>query len=572
MLSTEWSEKASKEIPFSQYPRPQFVRNSFFNLNGVWNYEIRKTSYIPDKFNSQIIVPFSPEAPLSKVNRFVAPDDYLFYEKLFTFPSDFLKERVFINFSGVDQIAEVYLNGSFVGSHKGGYTPFTFEITDYINRTSENRLIVKVRDFTDTKHYSRGKQKIKRGGIWYSPQSGIWQSVWIESTPAEYLERVRITPDYDKEQVEFEFFGTDDVEIMIYDGKTLIADTRDKVIKLPDFKAWSPEFPFLYDVVFKTQSERIKSYFAMRKFSTGVDDNGVKRLFLNNKPYFYNGLLDQGYYPDGYLTPPDEDAMLNDILFVKKAGFNMLRKHIKIEPLLWYHYCDVNGIIVWQDMVNGGGRYSAETSVIPFLNIKLDDTDYKNFHRTDKEGRDLYYQELEETISLLYNCPCIAMWVPFNEGWGQFDSTAVYHKIKQLDKTRLVDSASGWHDMGVSDVISKHIYFTPVKVKTGSRAYVLSEFGGLGLKVKDHTFSRKMFGYKIYKSSAELTRAYKKLYNNTIIPQIKDGLSAAVYTQLTDVEDELNGIMTYDRRVVKIDVDELKKINERINHCYDSGN
>ncbi len=564
MLTTEWTEKLKDEIPLSQYPRPQFIRDSYLNLNGVWNYEIRKTDHIPDTFNSQIIVPFSPETELSGVNRFVKPDDYLFYEKIFTFPDGFIKDRTFINFGAVDQLAEVYLNGEFVGSHKGGYTPFTLEITDYINTVDENRLIVKVRDFTDTKSYSRGKQKIKRGGIWYSPQSGIWQTVWIESTPKEFLERVRITPDFDKEQVEFEYFGTDDVEVMIYDGDTLIADTTDRVVKLPDFKPWSPEFPFLYNVVFKSNGESIKSYFGMRKFSTGTDESGVQRLFLNNKPYFHNGLLDQGYYPDGYLTPPSNDAMENDILFVKKAGFNMLRKHIKIEPLLWYHYCDVNGIIVWQDMVNGGGSYGLEVSAIPFLNITMDDTDYNMFHRTDKEGRDLYYQELEETISHLYNCTCIALWVPFNEGWGQFDSTKAYYKIKELDNTRIVDAASGWHDMGVSDVISKHIYFTPIKVKKGSRPYVLSEFGGLGLKLNGHTFNNKMFGYKIYKSNTSLTNAYKKLYKNVIIPQIKEGLSAAVYTQLTDVEDELNGLMTYDRRVVKIDIDELKKINEMI--------
>jgi len=564
MLSTKWSNESKKEIPLSQYPRPQFVRDSFLNLNGVWNYEIRRIDHIPDTFHSQIIVPFSPETELSGVNRFVTPEEYLFYEKKFTFPDGFIKDRTFINFGAVDQMAEVYLNGHFVGSHKGGYTPFTLEITDYIHSNDENRLIVKVRDFTDTKSYSRGKQKIKRGGIWYSAQSGIWQTVWIESTPKEFLESVRITPNYDKEQVEFEYFGTDDVEVMIYDGKTLLADTTDRVVKLPDFKPWSPESPFLYNVVFKSNGERIKSYFGMRKFSTGTDENGVPRLFLNNKPYFHNGLLDQGYYPDGYLTPPSNDAMENDILFAKKAGFNMLRKHIKIEPLLWYHYCDVNGIIVWQDMVNGGGNYGLEVSVIPFVNIMLDDTNYKNFHRTDKEGRDLYYQELEETISHLYNCTCIAMWVPFNEGWGQFDSAKAYDKIKKFDTTRIVDTTSGWHDMGATDVISKHIYFTPIKVKKGDRPYVLSEFGGLGLKLKGHTFNHKMFGYKIYKSNASLTNAYKKLYDKVIIPQIKDGLSAAVYTQLTDVEDELNGLMTYDREIVKIDIDELKKINERI--------
>ncbi len=564
MLPTNWSRSFDREHPLPEYPRPQFVRESYLNLNGTWNYAIKKSSALPREFLAQITVPFSPETELSGVCRVLKPDEYMFYEKTFTLPEGFNKGRVFINFGAVDQIAEVYLNGKRVGGHIGGYTPFTIELTDAINEADENQLIVAVQDFSDTKYYSKGKQKLNRGGIWYSPQSGIWQSVWLESTPVEYLESVKITPDYDNESVSFEYFGTDSVEVMIYDGDNLIADTTDKVVKLPDFKPWSPESPFLYNVVFKACGEKIKSYFGMRKFSTGVDSRGVKRLFLNNKPYFHNGLLDQGYYSDGYLTPPDYAAMENDIRFVKEAGFNMLRKHIKIEPLMYYHYCDVNGILVWQDMVNGGGEYGLETSVIPFVGVKLDDRNYKLFHRTDKEGRDLYYREMEDTVKLLYNCPCIAVWVPFNEGWGQFDSAKAYSKIKELDATRIVDTTSGWHDLGSSDVISKHIYFTPIKVKKGNRPYVLSEFGGYSMKIEGHTFNNKMFGYKIFKSKSSLTNAYKHLYNRVIIPQIKDGLCAAVYTQLTDVEDELNGLLTYDRKACKIDINVLKEINERV--------
>lgn len=566
MLQTKWSKSIDYEKPLPEYPRPQFVRDSYISLNGRWNYCITKSENIPvGKFNGCITVPFSPETELSGVSRVVQPDDYFFYQKAFILPEGFNKGRVFINFGAVDQEAAVYLNGRLAGEHIGGYTPFKVEITQLLApEGEENSLIVRVKDYTDTKSHSRGKQKMKRGGIWYSPQSGIWQSVWMESTPVEYLESVRITPDYDKEQVEFEYFGTDDVEVLIYDNGSLIADTTEHIVKIPDFKPWSPESPFLYDVVFKACGESIKSYFGMRKFSTGIDDKGVKRLFLNNKPYFHNGLLDQGYYSDGYLTPPSNEAMENDILFVKRAGFNMLRKHIKIEPLLWYHYCDVHGILVWQDMVNGGGEYGLEVSVIPFINITLDDKKYKNFHRTDKAGRDMYYNELNETVNYLYNCPCIAMWVPFNEGWGQFDSSKAYRMLKELDKTRTVDTTSGWHDLGTSDVISKHIYFTPIRVKKGNRPYVLSEFGGFSMKISGHTFNNKMFGYKIYRSKEALTQAYSRLFYNTIIPQIKDGLCAAVYTQLTDVEDELNGLMTYDREIVKIDIDELRKINERV--------
>ncbi len=565
MLLTKWSKSFDREHPLPEYPRPQFVRDSYINLNGSWKYVIKSAPSLPLRLMVDITVPFSPETEISGVNRPVGPNDYLFYQKKFTLPEGFNKGRVFLNFGAVDQVTTVFLNKIELATHKGGYTPFKVELTDALC-DGENVLDVRVSDFTDTSCYSRGKQKLKRGGIWYTAQSGIWQTVWLESTPETYLENVKITPDYDNAQVKFEYFGTDDVEVLIYDGDKLIADTREKTVKIPNFKPWSPESPFLYDVVFKACGETIKSYFGMRKFSTGVDKNGVKRLLLNNKPYFHNGLLDQGYYSDGYLTPPTYEAMENDVKFAKSAGFNMLRKHIKIEPLMWYHYCDVNGIIVWQDMVNGGGRYGLETNVIPFVNITLDDRNYRSFKRTAKEGRDLYYKELEETVNYLYNCPCIAVWVPFNEGWGQFDSEKAYELVKKLDSTRIVDTTSGWHDLGKSDVISKHIYFTPIRVKQGDRPYVLSEFGGYSMKINGHTFNNKMFGYKIYNSKESLTNAYSRLYNNVIIPQIKSGLCAAVYTQLTDVEDELNGLMTYDREVVKIDIDTLKEINERVKY------
>lgn len=562
-MLTEFGEKIDKNCPLAEYPRPQFVRNSYINLNGSWKCEFSKSSELPSDFKTDITVPFSPETPLSGVGRVLEPSEYLHYEKRFNIPSDFNKGRVFIHFGAVDQIADVYLNGVHIGSHSGGYTPFSFEITDNI-KEGENRLNVTVRDFSDTKQYSRGKQKFNRGGIWYSPQSGIWQTVWLESTPKEYLHSVKITPDFDNEQVRFDFEADAEVLVSVYDGDMLIAETAEKVVRIPNFKPWSPESPFLYNVVFSCGKDRVRSYFGMRKFSVGKDEKGMPRLFLNNKPYFHNGLLDQGYYPDGFLTPPSNEAMEYDVKTVKKMGFNMLRKHIKIEPLLWYHYCDVNGILVWQDMVNGGGKYGLEVSVLPFIGVNLDDTNYKTFKRTDASQRESYYKELREMLDALYNCPCIAVWVPFNEGWGQFDSAKAYKFIKEFDKTRVVDSTSGWHDRGVTDVISKHIYFTPIKVKAGAKPYVLSEFGGFSHRVNGHTFNNKMFGYKIYNSPESLAKAYKKTFEKVIIPQISKGLSATVYTQLTDVEDELNGLLTYDRKVVKIPVDILKKINERV--------
>ena len=563
MLYTKWGEDLNKKAPLPEYPRPQFKRDSYLNLNGEWELAFTDSEEIPESYKYKITVPFSPESPLSGVNRVLKANEYLVYKKEFTLPEGFNKGRVFINFGAVDQIAKVLLNGKFVGEHHGGYTAFTLELTDYLNE-GNNTLGVIVRDLCEENEYSRGKQKTKRGGIWYSPQSGIWQSVWLESTPEKYIKGVKITPDYDNEQVSFEFDGAENVQITVYDGDNIIADTTDTTIKIPSFKSWSPESPFLYGLTFKYGKDTVKSYFGMRKFSTGTDENGVPRLFLNNKPYFHNGLLDQGYYPDGFLTPPSNEAMEFDIKTAKECGFNMLRKHIKIEPMLWYHYCDVNGILVWQDMINGGGKYGLEVSAIPFIGVNLDDTDYKKFHRTNEKARELYYKELREMVDALYNCPCIALWVPFNEGWGQFDSAKAYNLLKEWDKTRTVDSASGWHDRGVTDVISKHIYFTPIIVKQGDKPWLLTEFGGFSIRAKGHTFNDKMFGYKIYKSKEGVTKAYSKLFNKTIIPQIPKGLSATVYTQVTDVEDELNGLMTYDRKVLKIDKEVLQEINSRV--------
>lgn len=568
-LMTRWGKCLNPEQVLQEYPRPQFVRDSYLNLNGVWQYAITDNSSFPPAYQGDILVPFSPECPLSGVERVVAPKDYLHYSKKFEIPAGFNKGRVLLHFGAVDQIAAVWMNGVHMADHTGGYVPFTVDVTTAV-KAGINELQVVVRDYSDTSYHARGKQKYKRGGIWYSPQSGIWQTVWLESTPVNCLESIKITPDYDGGAVTIGLhqLGTpQNILVEVLEKETVVASVQGQgevTLSIPSFKSWSPETPFLYDLRLTSATETIQSYFGMRKFSCGKDSAGVPRLFLNNKPYFHNGVLDQGYYPDGFLTPPSDEAMLFDIQAMKDMGFNMLRKHIKLEPLRWYYHCDRLGMLVWQDMVNGGGDYGLEVSVWPFIGVVMDDRKYKNFSRTEEAGRKQFIEETKITVEALYNVPSIAMWVPFNEGWGQFDGKKVYDLVKQMDSTRTVDHASGWHDQGAGDVISKHIYFTPIKVKQYAFPYVLSEFGGLGLRISGHTFNNKMFGYKIYKSKESIGAAYSKLYNKTIIPQIPTGLSATVYTQLTDVEDELNGFYTYDREICKFNVKEIAQINNRV--------
>lgn len=561
MMLTEWGKQLDKSCPLSEYPRPQFVRDSYLSLNGMWQCAFTRDSTVPVQMDTAICVPFSPETPLSGVERTLKPGEYLHYRRTFALPENFNRGRVFLHFGAVDQMCTVYLNGVQVGGHQGGYTPFTLELTEAL-QPGENKLEVSVQDFTDENQYSRGKQKTKRGGIWYSPQSGIWQSVWLESTPMEFLEKVRITPDYDGAAVHFEFFGTDHVRTRIYDGETLVADTTDTDVPLPDFKSWSPESPFLYQVEFEACGEVIRSYFGMRKFSVGRDLDGLPRLFLNNKPYFHNGLLDQGYYPDGFLTPPANAAMAYDVTHVKRCGFNMLRKHIKMEPLLWYHYCDVQGILVWQDMINGGGR-SIQTfllylpTVLPFVTTEFRDNCYPLFSRTSKTGREWWKRECRETVHQLYNAPCVSLWVLFNEGWGQFDAREMTEMVRALDLTRQIDHASGWYDQGAGDIKSLHNYFRPLKVKPEERAFAFSEYGGYTYPVQEHLYSEKSFGYRTYQNQAQYQKAMDALAEK-IRELTEQGLAAAVYTQLTDVEEESNGILTYDRKVCKWEPQEAK--------------
>ena len=555
--------------PLSEYPRPQLVRDSYLCLNGYWEYAITKSDAIPNTIEGKILVPYSPESPLSEVNRIVHPDEWLFYRLEFDLDKSFIKDKLILHFGAVDQISDVYLNYEHIAHHEGGYLPFECFIEKQIKE--HNILIVKVKDYSDTSFYSRGKQKIKGGGIWYTPQSGIYMPVWLESVSNDYVKSLKITPDIDNSFVEITVNSdSPKATIDLLDKKYEVDTNKVVSIKIDNPKLWSPENPYLYQFKVKTKGDEVTSYFAMRKVSL-IEHNGHKVLALNNKPYFMNGVLDQGYYQDGLYTPSSFDEYIKDINLVKSLGFNTIRKHIKIESLRWYYECDKAGILVWQDFINGGGRYKASTVMFPLItDIHLNDHKYKTFGREDAKGREFAKQEFKDTIEYLYNVPSIVLWTIFNEGWGQFDSKAIYNEFKTLDTTRLFDHASGWHDQGISDVKSMHVYFKKVKIpnqkKVKDRAIILSEYGGYVLPIEGHMQKGKRT-YRSYKNSDDWTKAYETLMNRDVINNIPKGLAAAIYTQLSDVEDELNGFVTYDRKVIKVDIPRIKQINEKVKFC-----
>jgi MFS family permease len=582
VLLTRWGKELLEnpsDVPLPEYPRPQFKRESYLNINGKWQYRISALDGTP-RAEGDIIVPFSPESPLSGVNKELQRNEKLYYNRKFTLDAEFVKDVTVLHFGAVDQSCEVFINGISVGKHVGGYLPFSLDISKYIN-IGENEISLEVVDVTDKSYYSHGKQASRPINIWYSPQSGIWQTVWLESLPKIHLKNVKFDPDIDNNTISITPMAEcEDIQIVAtiyFDGREIthanLKPNVKNVIEIPDAMLWTPETPNLYDVVFKTGDDVVESYFGMRKFSIVKDDNNIIRLTLNNKPYFHNGLLDQGYWSDGYLTPPSDAAMLSDIKKMKELGFNTLRKHIKIEPLRWYYYCDHVGMLVWQDMVNGGGYESFIIRAIrPFIGWNLEDgkTNYRKLGRGDPAGRENYYYETDRTVDLLYNSVSIATWVPFNESWGQFDALKAVQFIRERDKSRYIDHASGWYDQGGGDFNSVHIYFRPVKVNNdGKRATVLSEFGGYSHKVTGHVWNENhIFGYKTCKTQDEFTKAYEALYREQIIPAAKSGLCASIYTQVTDVEDEINGLLTYDRYICKADTQSTQAINKELFDLY----
>ncbi|MGW0433426.1 glycoside hydrolase family 2 protein [Micromonospora sp. NPDC003197] len=613
---TPWGETLDPDNVLPEYPRPQLVRDSYLNLNGRWAYAITPASNEdepgsrenepgsyenePGTYDGEILVPFSPESVLSGVGRQLQPDQTLWYRRTLALPADFVPtdtpSRVLLHFGAVDQTCRVFLNGIEVGRHTGGYLPFHCDLTDAL-RDGENTLVVAVRDVSDTSHHSRGKQKLRRGGIWYTAQSGIWQTVWVECVPVVHVERLTLTPAladgylevtvhaaqpaadgttdaaHGTDAADAGLAGTDAaharVEVLadgVVVGATTAPAGQPVRIPIPDVRPWSPEDPYLYDVTVTLGTDRVRGYVGMRSFGVGPDAAGVPRLLLNGQPYFHAGILDQGYWSDGLYTAPSDAAMVHDIETMKRLGFTMLRKHIKIEPLRWYYHCDRLGILVWQDMVNGGSSYHPLVVTAPVLTpLRLDDRRHGWFSRGDAEGRAQFRTELRDTIEHLRNAVSLAVWVPFNEGWGQFDAVRIAEEVAALDPTRTVDHASGWHDQGGGDLHSLHVYFRPFRVPRrrpgDNRVLVLSEYGGYNLRVAGHAFTDREFGYKRFASVGALGAAFSRLHTEQIVPAIARGLSATVYTQLSDVEDELNGLLSYDRKVVKLPEDLVREVN-----------
>ncbi len=561
-----------EKIPFPLHPTPQCERESWQNLNGEWN--LKKLSANDEElFDGRILVPFSPETVNSGIGGdfTLEKDQTLIYERWFSVEEKHLSGRTIIHFGAVDSECEVFINGTLVGRHIGGFTPFSFDVGSVLD--TDNKIIVKVKDNALYNGGAKGKQHLKRGGIWYTPQSGIYQTVWLEFVPKRAIGDLKITPILTEKKVVITFSSAVKVKATVYDnGKEIISSEGQEKIELNyDFELWSPENPKLYDLILTNGEDKIKSYFGMRSFEIVEDKKGKKRLGLNGKPYFYNGVLDQGYWSDGMLTYPSDDAVYDELKMLKSMGFNTVRKHIKLEPMRWYYYCDKLGLAVWQDFVNGGTEYSfMKVAALPFLGFKHDDSDYKYFGR-DERSRKEYIEMVKEIVGALYNCVSLAVYVPFNEGWGQFDSAKITQLVQNLDGTRMIDSVSGWYDQGEDKTLIKslHTYYTPLKVPNDKRPVVLSEFGGYSYKIEGHVFNeKKAFGYKFFKSDEEYVGAVKKLYLEKLLPLIEKGLSGAIYTQVSDVEDEINGFVTYDRKVQKMPTNAMREINDKLKEVW----
>lgn len=570
-IKTAWAEKVDPTSPLPEYPRPQLVREQWQNLNGLWDYAILpKGSNMPAAFDGKILVPFAIESSLSGVQQRVGENNELWYQRNFTVPSQWKNKKLLLHFGAVDWKADVWINGIKVGSHQGGYTPFSFDISAFLQKEGQQQMMVRVWDPTDAGYQPRGKQVRDPKGIWYTPVTGIWQTVWMEPVEQAYVSAIKTVPNIDGGNISVHANTVatvpgDVIEVKVLDKGKVISTGKavagqDVLVAVPNAKPWSPESPFLYDMEVAIlrngqATDKLKSYFGMRKISSKTDANGVYRMQLNNKDQFQFGPLDQGWWPDGLYTAPTDEALLYDIKKTKELGFNMIRKHVKVEPARWYYHCDREGILVWQDMPSGDA------------NPKWQRWNYFNGEELvrSKASESNYMQEWKEIIDLTYSNPSVVVWVPFNEAWGQFKTMEVVEWTKNYDPSRLVNPASGGNHYNVGDMIDIHNYPDPkMGLYDPKRVNVLGEYGGIGLALEDHLWEKnRNWGYVQYKNKDEVTQYYVQLAEKlkSLVPQ---GYAAAVYTQTTDVEIEVNGLMTYDRKVIKVNEDAVKKVNKEL--------
>ncbi len=570
MIKSVWADKIDIQKVLPEYPRPIMERKEWQNLNGLWEYSIlKKGSSQPQKYEGKILVPFPVESSLSGVMKSVGMNNELWYQKKFIIPEAWNGKKIILHFGGVDWKTDVWVNGIKIGSHTGGYTPFSYEISPFLHQ-SEQVLTVRVWDPTSDGHQPRGKQVNNPNSIWYSPVTGIWQTVWLEPVGQTSFSLLKITPDIDQNRVSVQAFtenstSGDILQVKVYDGNKEVASEK-SVLNIPaDIfidtpKLWSPESPFLYNMTLQIVRagkiiDEVKSYFAMRKISTNRDKNGILRMQLNNIDYFQFGTLDQGWWPDGLYTAPTDEAMIYDIRKTKDFGFNMIRKHVKVESQRWYLHCDRLGMLVWQDMPSGdrGNGWDMKNMFAG------------NEFQRSPESEKIYRQEWKEIIDFLYSYPSIVIWVPFNEGWGQFKTKEITEWTQMYDPSRLVNAASGGNHIKTGHILDIHHYPQPeMYLYDADRVNVLGEYGGLGLPLDGHLWQKdKNWGYVKFKNSEEVTDEYVK-YAEKLKSLVLSGFSAAIYTQTTDVEGEVNGLMTYDRKVDKLDIGRVHQANKEV--------